>query len=198
MRTLITILIAVTLAGSSALAQQGRIDDRSEEQTQAQLTPDPRYMFAQADETMGPPDRPRGRPGERGHMMRQRKYVEQFRLLKMLELLELNEDQELTFLTAYNSMRRELRKIDEERVQLIEKLAEGLRSKAISDSAIGDLTERIFKADELKRQVQTEFMQQASTTLTPQQFGRLVVFHERFERELLDRVRAFREHKGGR
>ena len=198
MRTLITILIAVTLAGSSALAQQGRIDDRSEEQTQAQLTPDPRYMFAQADETMGPPDRPRGRPGERGHMMRQRKYVEQFRLLKMLELLELNEDQELTFLTAYNSMRRELRKIDEERVQLIEKLAEGLRSEAISDSAIGDLTERIFKADELKRQVQTEFMQQASTTLTPQQFGRLVVFHERFERELLDRVRAFREHKGGR
>ena len=198
MRTLMTILIAVALAGSSALAQQGRIDDRIEEQPQTQVTPDPPYMFAQADETMGPPDHPRGRPGERGHMMRQRKYVEQFRLLKMLELLELNEDQELTFLTAYNSMRRELREIDEERVRLIEELAGGLRSETVSDSAIAELTGRIFRADAAKRQVQTEFMQQASTTLAPQQFGRLVVFHERFERELLDRVRAFREHKGGR
>ncbi len=198
MRTLMTILIAVALAGSSALAQQGRTADRSEEQMQTQLTPDPRCVFAQADETMGPPDHPRGRPGERGHMMRQRKYVEQFRLLKMLELLELNEDQELTFLTAYNSMRRELRGIDEERVRLIEELAQGLRSEAISDSAIGDLTEGIFKADELKRQVQAKFIEYASTTLAPRQFGRLVVFHERFERELLDRVRAFREHKGGR
>lgn len=198
MRTLMSILIAVALAGSSALAQQGRIDDRSEEQTQTQVTPDPRCVFAQADETMGPSDHPRGRPGERGHMMRQRKYVEQFRLLKMLELLELTDDQELTFLTAYNSMRRELREIDEERVRLIEELAKGLRAASITDSAIGDLTERIFKADESKRQVQTEFMRQASTTLAPRQFGRLVVFHERFERELLDRVRAFREHKGGR
>ncbi|MCK4462454.1 MAG: hypothetical protein KAW46_11660, partial [candidate division Zixibacteria bacterium] len=128
----------------------------------------------------------------------QRKYVEQFRILKMLELLELDEDQELSFLTAYNSMRRELRKIDEERVRLIEKLAGGLRSETISDSAIGDLTERIFKADRMKRQVQSDFIEQASTTLAPRQFGRLVVFHERFERELLDRVRAFREHKGGR
>ena len=198
MRTLMTILIAVALAGSSALAQQARTDDRSEEQTQTQMIPDRRCLLAQADETMGSPDRPRNRPGERGHMMRQRKYVEQFRLLKMLELLELNEDQELTFLTAYNSMRRELREIDEERLRLIEELAGGLRSEAISDSAVGDLTENIFKADKLKRQVQSDFMQQASTTLTPRQFGRLVVFHERFERELLDRVRAFRELKGGR
>ena len=198
MRTLMSILIAVALAGSSALAQQGWTDDRSKEQPQTQLTPDPRCVFAQADETIGPPDHPRGRPGERGHMMRQRKYVEQFRILKMLELLELDEDQELSFLTAYNSMRRELRGIDEERVQLIEELAGGLRSETISDSAIGDLTERIFKADKLKRQVQLDFIKQASTTLAPRQFGRLVVFHERFERELLDRVRAFREHKGGR
>ncbi len=198
MRTLMTILIAVALAGSSTFAQQGWADDRSEEQTQTQVTPDPPYMFAQADGMMGQPDHPRGRPGERGHMMRQRKYVEQFRLLKMLELLELSEDQELTFLTAYNSMRRELRGIDEERVRLIEELAGGLRSEAISDSAIGDLTGKIFKADKSKQQVQSDFIEHASTTLAPRQFGRLVVFHERFERELLDRVRAFREHKGGR
>ena len=198
MRILMTILIAVALAGSSALAQQERIDDRSKEQAQTQVIPDPPCMFAQADETMGPPDHPRGRPGERGHMMRQRKYVEQFRILKMLELLELDEDQELSFLTAYNSMRRELREIDEERVQLIEELAGGLRAASITDSAIAELTERIFRADAAKRQVQTEFMQHVSTTLAPRQFGKLVVFHERFERELLDRVRAFREHKGGK
>ena len=42
-----------------------------------------------------------------------------------------------------------------------------------------------------------EFLTEARRILTPEQFGKLVVFHKRFESEILERLGRFREERMG-
>jgi Spy/CpxP family protein refolding chaperone len=194
MRILAVILLAAVLAGGGTAAADGSGNvDRD-----LLLFPfhtGPPQMFAQIG---GPGDlyfQGQGRRGEKGRMRQHRKHLEQLRLLKMLELLDLQEEQEVGFLTSYRAMRRDLRAVDEERAQFVDELSQGLSKDSLSEAAINALVERILQTDDKRRQVRDEFMQAARTTLTPQQFGRLVIFHERFERELLDQVRSLRKFR---
>jgi len=150
-------------------------------------------MLAQAGEPPDPHFQGQGRMFGRQRMQQQRKHLEQLRMLKMLELLDLNEDQELSFLTSYRAMRQELRDIDEKRAVLVNRLADGLGGDSLSDDAIDALIDSVMVIEKQKQKVHESFIQQSRSILTPQQLGRLVVFHERFERELLDQVKAFRE-----
>ncbi|MEA3297008.1 MAG: hypothetical protein U9R56_04015 [candidate division Zixibacteria bacterium] len=132
-------------------------------------------------------------------LAKQRKHLEQLRLLKLLELLDLSEDQELEFITAFSAMRRKLRNLERDKSDLMILLAEGLRERTLSDSEVYDLIDNIVQTDKQKIGEIAEFRKKAREILTAEQLGRLIVFNDRFEYELLERVRAFHErHPGGR
>lgn len=137
-------------------------------------------------------------PEERAEMHRQRKYIEQLRLLKLLELLDLDQDQEVPFITAFNSMRRDGSDLDNRRAALTEQLADGLREQTISDEQTYDLIDKIATIESQKRKLMVAFLKHARDILSAPQLGRLVVFQDRFELELLERVQAFRKrgHRG--
>ena len=61
----------------------------------------------------------RGRQGM-GPDADRRKYLEQFRTLKLLELLNLKEDQEIEFLTAFRNIRKQGQSFEQEKRQLLE------------------------------------------------------------------------------
>lgn len=123
------------------------------------------------------------------------KHIEQFRILKLLELLDLREDQELEFITAFHSMRRERRQLHEKRISLVEELADGLRTETVPDMEINRLIREISKLGNQQERVMEDFLGEAQKILTPSQLGRFIVFHERFEFELLEAVKAFRERQ---
>ncbi len=159
--------------------------------------------WAQLDEP-SPEDVYRPGPGQRGEMRgqmgwgKERKHLEQFRLLKLLELLDLKEDQEVDFIKAFRTMRSERRDLHEKRIELIGKLADGLRDQNITDSEIRQLVQQITDLAKQEEQVMDDFLSAAKKILTPQQLGKLVVFQDRFEIELLEGVRAFRERQHGK
>ena len=155
-------------------------------------------MYAQLDNERGQyqfgRQRQAGRPPEeRAEMHRQRKYIEQLRLLKLLELLDLDQNQEVPFITAFHAMRQEGCDLDSRRVALTEQLADGLREQTISDKQTYDLIDKIVAAELQKRELMVAFLSQAREILSARQLGGLVVFQDRFELELLERVQAFRK-----
>ena len=130
-------------------------------------------------------------------MAKQRKHLEQLRLLKLLDLLELGEDQELEFIAAFSAIRRKLRDLDREKSDLVNRLSEGLREKTMSDSEIHNLIDSLAQTDKRKLEKTAEFQKKVKGILTAKQLGKLVVFNDRFEFELLERIRAFRERNPG-
>ncbi len=150
-------------------------------------------MFAQADRP--PPGQGPG-PGRMmdGKMHRgEIRHVEQLRMLKMLELLDLGEDQEVEFITRLRAFRKSLRAINEEKESHVTKLAEGLHDGQLTDSQINDLIDSIREVGDRLRAESGRFIDDCRGMLTAPQLGKLVVFEMKFERELLGRIRAFRE-----
>lgn len=149
-------------------------------------------FFAQLDE--GPPfDMPF--PPDEEFFKSRRKHLEQLRILKLLELLDLNEDQDIEFIRFYRKHRRDIKQIDKEHQNRLKKLSDGLRNKNISEKAIFRLSTEILDISDERFKLHRSFLNEARQILSPEQFGKLIVFQERFERELLEQVRQFRNQE---
>ncbi|MEW5794907.1 MAG: hypothetical protein AB1772_00975 [Candidatus Zixiibacteriota bacterium] len=157
--------------------------------------PMPGCMLAQApDEGMMMPREQRRRMHH--EMMQQRKHLEQLRILKMLELLDLKPDQEVPFLTAFNAMRERQRELDTRTDQALDSLAQVIHDGAGSDARINALIDQV-KALEVERHGNImAFVDRMRGMLTPEQTGKFIIFHKRFEAELLEQVGRFRRGMG--
>ena len=127
---------------------------------------------------------------------KRRKHLEQFRLLKLLELLDLDESQEAQFMKSFTSIRRELRKVGDEKEEALNRLASGLHAGDIADKEIYDLLDEIVRIEHEKRMFFDRYLEESRSFLTAQQIAKLVIFQERFEYELLEKVRQFRDRPG--
>jgi hypothetical protein len=125
------------------------------------------------------------------------KHIEQFRILKLLELLDLQENQELEFIGVFRSMRRQSGQLHDQRMDRVEKLAEGLRTESITDNEIVILISEIREFSDEENRGRDRFLSEAANILSASQMGRLVVFQVRFESELLGAVRGFRDRGRG-
>jgi len=160
------------------------------------LTPGEGLFFAQAQ---GEQRMMQHGPGWRSHegMMRQRKHLEQLRILKMLELLDLSEDQEVPFLTAFNSMRQEQHGLEQQTQAVLDSLADEIHSGSASEGRLNTLIDRAKSLEQEKFRRLMVFMDEARTMLTPEQMAKLLIFQKRFEAELLEQVGRFRRGMGG-
>jgi Spy/CpxP family protein refolding chaperone len=146
-----------------------------------------RIMLAQA-----PPDNPDfPMPGRA-----ERRHLEQLRMLKLLELLDLSEDQELPFLTAFQAMRRQQQQLDTERRDLLEKLADGVKDTSMTTTEIEKAIDRLQHLHDQHASVMRSFITESRSILTTEQMAKMIIFQERFEYELLKKLRGFRDRTG--
>lgn len=123
------------------------------------------------------------------------KNLENLRMLKLLEVLELDEEQgqDMKFITTFASFRKKTRKIGENVQKDVERLAEILNQPAPAEE---EIINRILKIEKMKIQRENtviDFHKEVTNILTPVQMGRMVIFEHRFERELIESVRGFRD-----
>jgi Spy/CpxP family protein refolding chaperone len=153
-------------------------------------------------------DSPMTGPGPNGHfgrarrnymgaMDQQRKHLEQFRMLKLLELLDLSEDKEIQFLTAFKGMRKDLDEIRDQRGQLIEDLATALKEDKVDQAMVDRTSKDLINLDREKTKIMEHFLQEARGILNPEQMGKFLVFQERFEFEILEQLKDFHGRKQG-
>jgi len=121
------------------------------------------------------------------------KNLENLRMLKMLEVLNLSDEQSNRFIAEFASFRKQVNEISEDIENEIDSLINILHQTEPSDNAIMDQISKI-EATKIKREnVYKEFHKQVAKILTPVQLGKMVVFEEHFERELIESVRGFRD-----
>lgn len=138
-------------------------------------------------------------PGFGGHHGRdrdeRRRHLEQLRMLKMLEVLDLDKDQEVEFLTAFRDVREQHRELNAEKEGLVDSLSKIVEADEPDDGIINALVDRVLGIEQQRGEVMEAFIENTRSLLTPQQIGRLLIFTERFERELLEQVKSFRDRK---
>lgn len=160
------------------------------------FVPGEELFFAQAEGDQWRMQRQRGWM-RHDEMMRRRKNLEQLRILKMLELLNLGEDQELPFLTAFNSMRQGQRELEQQTQAVLDSLSVEMQSGSASEARLNSLIDRAKSLDREKFDRVMAFMDEARAMLTSEQMAKLLIFQKRFEAELLEQVGRFRRGMGG-
>lgn len=157
-------------------------------------------FLCQTDSPMFGDDRPYG--GRRSGPFdkdpaEMRKHIEQFRMLKLLEFLDLEDDQEIAFLTRFKQLRATEDSLETERRKHVERLVDLVRQEDPDSTAL--MAEIDSVRTKLQRRIGAfqSFAADVSDILTPVQMGKLVIFHDRFEYELLERVRGFQNRRGG-
>jgi len=118
--------------------------------------------------------------------------LDNFRMFKMLEILELDDEQNDRFIGVFSGYRTTTKKINEEIESVIRSLIDDLHNPDIAVDSIVTKTERVKKLRQEREKARDKFHADAAAILNPIQIARLTVFEERFERELLEALRGFR------
>ncbi|HUV31636.1 MAG TPA: hypothetical protein VMY05_11180 [Acidobacteriota bacterium] len=126
-------------------------------------------------------------------MGKRRQHLEQFRLLKLLELLDLEENQEEKFIRAFSRIRREISEVDYRRQEVVGRLARTLGEESPDQRELDRLIGEVIQINEEKQKLGQEFLRESRGYLTAVQAAKFVIFQERFEYELLEKVKQFEE-----
>ena len=119
-------------------------------------------------------------------------------MLKLLDLLDLSEDTEMEFLVSFRAMRDKQQFLQQRRETVLRRLGEGLRADSLSPEKIHELVMMITGLRKEHLHESERFIAEMMKLLAPEQVGKLVIFQERFEHELLEQMRSYRERGGMR
>lgn len=121
--------------------------------------------------------------------------VENLRMLKLLEVLDLSEKQSEKFVPLLHGFRKDTKALRQEREILIEGIREMLKGETDDSRILAELDK--LKENEARHDTRQEkFRKDCQVFLTVPQLARLVIFQERFEREMLESLREYRRHGG--
>ena len=153
-------------------------------------SPDSGQVPPMMNRGMGPG--PHGMGFNRGFDSERAQTLENLRLIKLLELLDLDDDQSSQFILIFSNFRKDSRQLHDDISAKVDELAELLKSDQPSDSEIKALVKQIDQMRLGHVKIAEDFHKKAAEILTPVQMGKMVVFENRFEKELIDTVRGFR------
>lgn len=117
--------------------------------------------------------------------------IEGLRFLKLLEVLDMTEEQSENFIPLFHSFRKDIKELQRERKTVFDTLVYYLHQPDADEKLIvcfAAIRENLEKLDARMH----KFFDDCSGILTAYQLGRLLLFHERFEREVLESLREFR------
>ncbi len=117
--------------------------------------------------------------------------IENLRLLKMLEVLDMDEEQSQKFIPVFHQFRSDLRDLRHERKMMLDSLASLIEQDNAEDQLL--VIFEVLRENLDRIEVRSEkFFADCRQILTPHQLGRLLLFQERFEKEVLEKLREFR------
>jgi len=181
------------------------------------------FSFLLAGETLYAQEPP-GRPfPEEGKRERVKEEIETMKMWKMLEALDLSQEQSDKFLPAWRELQKAQKVFRERRENLfreieiaLEEVDEGTRigtggrvsGGAVDRTTMGrvsdekpkeekikDILERLEKERLKLEDTQNKFREKAKELLTLEQQAKLLLFEERFEKKMMDIIRQYREKR---
>ena len=138
---------------------------------------------AQQNDPQGPPMR--GPAAER---------VEQWRKVRLIELLKLDDESSIRFFNRYNKHQEELQDIQQKREELLRQLGSFQRSNA-ADEEIEKTLQDFRALDGKMIEARDRYWKDIRTVLTVKQFARYVIFENTFNRQLRELMRDMQQER---
>ncbi len=149
-------------------------------------------VFAQE---MGTRKYPQGPPPEMGSANQEvRRQLEQIKIWQMTKDLDLPTAKAEKFFPLYNDYNDELSGITAQRRQVIRGLDSSIKSGA-DESEVKREIQQVLDLDTQLGGAHAKFMQSLEGILTSTEMGKYIVFEQRFDREIRERVRMIMQQR---
>lgn len=116
--------------------------------------------------------------------------LDQIRRIKLIEFLDLKEEQSIRYFTREKDFRAAERELFTRRKALIDQL-DGMVKDIAGEPDIQKKMGEIAEVDQKILASRWEFTKKCADILTPRQVGKLVVFEQRFQEEVRKAMREF-------
>ncbi|MEX1139733.1 MAG: hypothetical protein WEF53_10370 [Bacteroidota bacterium] len=125
--------------------------------------------------------------------------VEQFKKMRLMEELKLDETTSIRFFARYNSHQEELRKLNQRRNEIIDEL-QGLRGRNASDAEYEKTLRELKALADPAVELRVKFFNEISDVLSPKQVAEYVIFERNFVQNLREIMREMQQQRrrGGR
>ncbi|MEE9443405.1 MAG: hypothetical protein V3V99_12140 [candidate division Zixibacteria bacterium] len=135
--------------------------------------------------------RGRGFKGK-GDKHRRMENFETLRKMKLIETLELTEEQADKFLPIFTSHRKKMREIRRERITLLDSLSHFLKQENV-EKDIGRVFELLNHNEKKTDEEKFILANEISEILDVYQMGRFILFKERFEKDIIKKLFDYRK-----
>ncbi|MBK7143161.1 MAG: hypothetical protein IPH75_13890 [bacterium] len=123
---------------------------------------------------------------------------QQFRMQKMIEMLDLDENQQKIMRDLFDNEMKELQAIERESRTLTDQLVPLVKKKTRDEKQISLILSQLDDLDTRRDQLRLKFKAEADKSLTVVQRAKLRIFLQRFERQMIQKVRGMPGRPGPR
>lgn len=114
--------------------------------------------------------------------------VEQLERLKLIETVNISEEQAIRFFARRNEHRKEIESIEKKIDESMEEIDKILKSGEIKESTLKKLNEEILVNREKIEAKRKQFILSLNDILTTEQISKLLLFERRFREEIRDLI----------
>ncbi|MCR4416844.1 MAG: hypothetical protein NUV92_03765 [Ignavibacteria bacterium] len=115
----------------------------------------------------------------------QRKKLEEFKKIKLIEELDLNQDESTRFFTLYNEHQKKVRDIQKERDKVIDQIERLIKDEnKFQPKKFEELEQRLNELEQELFRNRTEFHSNIKNVLSPYKVAKYYVFERQFMREV--------------
>jgi hypothetical protein len=124
------------------------------------------------------------------------KLIEAIKIWKISEFLELDEEQMIAFFPKLKKIEKHRRESYKQRREMLGKMKKQL-DKRQSDEAIKKTIDDVMAFDKQTKEREQELREEIMSVLSVTQQAKLLIFEERFEREIRDIIKEMRKERMG-
>ena len=122
--------------------------------------------------------------------------IEQFKKIRLMEELKLDEATSIKFFARYNSHQEELRKLNQKRNDIIDEL-QILRRRDVSDAEYEKTLQELKALADPAVELRVKFLNEISEILSPKQVAEYVIFERNFVQNLREIMREMQQQRRG-
>lgn len=131
----------------------------------------------------------------------QRDRIEQLKKIKLIEVLNLNEDESIRFFSRYNEFHKQIREFQKSKEKIIDELHKIVKGgeKEFSDQKYDELMKKFVSIENEADKLKSQFFKSLEDIFSKYKIAKLIVFEREFSKELdelvMNRRKMMRERK---
>ncbi|MBI3112265.1 MAG: hypothetical protein HYZ01_11905 [Ignavibacteriales bacterium] len=122
--------------------------------------------------------------------------VEQFKKLRLMEVLQLDEEASIRFFARYNKHEAAMREIRQKQLEFIQQI-QSLRRSQAPDVDYQRVLRELRALEQRLSETKLKYMDELTDILTQKQVAEYIVFEIRFQQNLREILRDMQQERGG-